>query len=113
MAAGFGSVTWNIVDALQLAIRTMSPVASVLAGELAATCGAATVLGIAATMPRPAMSVGTRTEMTSLVGSGADADGKRRERPGERRREAAAGAAVALQAGARSTGSRRRRRAGR
>ena len=45
VAAGFASVTWNIVDALQLATRTMSPVASVLAGELAATCGAATVLG--------------------------------------------------------------------
>ena len=73
--AGFASVTWNIVDALQLATRTMSPVASVLVGELAATCGAATVVGIAATIPRPGMSAGTRTVSTSLVGSGAEALG--------------------------------------
>ena len=76
VAAGLASVIWNMVDALQLAIRTMSPIASVLAGELAATCGAATVLGIAATMPRPGISAGTRTEMTSLVGIGAVAAGR-------------------------------------
>ena len=46
-----------------------------LVGELAATCGAASVLAIDATMPRPAMSAATRTEMMSLVGSGADAAG--------------------------------------
>ena len=75
VAAGFASVTWNMVDALQLAIRTMSPMAKVLAGELAATCGAATVLGIGATIPRPGISAGTRTEMMSLLASGAEAAG--------------------------------------
>src|ERR1700709_943989 len=75
VAAGLGSVIWNIVEALQLARRTMSPLASVLAGELAATCGAASVLAMAATMPRPGMSAGTRTDKTSLVASGAEAAG--------------------------------------
>src|SRR3954454_17750651 len=76
VSAGLASVTWNIEDALQLATRTMSPDASVLLGELAATSGDATVVVIGATMPSPGMSAGTRRETTSLVGSGADADGK-------------------------------------
>ena len=75
VTAGAASVTWNIDDALQLATRTMSPEASVLLGELAATCGDATVVGIGAMMPRPGMSAGTRSDRTSLVGSGADAAG--------------------------------------